>query len=439
VIYQLMKLDHTWKATRIALPIYTIIAILSTRWAASCFPSVLREATDSEFFGIAMFLTFFPVLVCQPHLRSYPYLITLPVSSRQLYLARTISILTLLWAPAIISTILFAFLGPKETTAAYRLLLISGSSTFIVSLIQTIRPKEFAAPLSSLLLMMVLSLWWSAGHLFPILTVVYFSLGASALLFSWNWLQLPSSFELMSSHQFLKTASPNYIVAYPGINPDCVRPSAMKPILQSIFSLYYCFMFLALFVQIMVGLFSAIPLFFTAGWIFSRHRLRWLYALPFSFNRILLLLNVPLFICLSISYFLNNAMFRITHPFHIRILGLVAIFDISLLSLLCMQLFRWHKFHWLSDSFRLIAEGVFYLLFILGIVVPLFSLGHSQIGWLLFFLSRSLPDNRLLLAFLSLISLAGLYWINLKLFREAEYIEIRNRVTEIEARRIYAG
>jgi hypothetical protein len=435
VIYQLMKLDIAWKLVRVIVPIYTILAILTTHWAASLFPSVLREATDSEFFGIALFLTFFLAFSCLPILRTYPFLITLPVSSRQLYLARTLSILTLLWAPAIISTIIFGFLGPAEAAATHRLLMISSISTFIVFLIQTIRPKKYAAPVSSLSLMILLFLWILAGHLYPIWTVFYLSLGTSALLFLWNWLWLPSSFEFLSSNQILKTTSPSYIAAYPDINPDGLRLSAMKPIWQSIFSLYYCIIFLGLFVQTMIGTFTWIPLFITGGWIFSRQRLRWLYTLPFSFNQILFLFSFPLFVCLAISYCLNNALFQTTtHPLHIRILGLMIIFDIFFLSLLCIQIFRWRKFQWLSDSWRLIAEGILNISFMAGIVLNIFHYKHSQIEWLLFFLSKSSPNIMFLWTFLSLISLAGLYWLNLKLFRETEYIDPPNRLAEIGRR-----
>jgi NADH:ubiquinone oxidoreductase subunit 3 (subunit A) len=372
-------------------------------------------------------------------MRTYPFLITLPVSTHQLYLARTLSILTLLWAPAIISTSIFGFLGPEETTATHLLLAISGISTFIVFFIQTIRPKEFAAPLSSLSLIILPFLWLFAGHILPILTVLYLSLGASALLFLWNWLHLPSSFELASKAQAREYSPNSHSEASHKELPAGYTLSALKPVLRSIFDIPCVFMLLLLILGTSGGLMTSISMLVLATWTYTRQRMCWLNTLPLPSRLALSLICAPIFLSITIGCILSSRMHPMLHSLRILTLYSAACIGIALLSILVIQLFFWRKFPLLSDPWRLIAMFVPFLLIYGFSSWSAFDYGRHGLKSLPWRLSRSLPENPFLMILLVLAALAGLYWINIKLFREAECIEVHSKLAEIEARRIYAG
>jgi hypothetical protein len=88
-----------------------------------------------------------------------------------------------------------------------------------------------------------------------------------------------------------------------------------------------------------------------------------------------------------------------------------------------VQLPYWRRLHFLSDQARLVGTFIPLLFSLILISLSMFKFEETNTSFWLPLISGCLPGNLFLMVFLMLSVISGLYWVNIILFKETEYID----------------
>jgi hypothetical protein len=338
LIYQLMQLDPSRKAIRFLIVIGVILSLL-----------------PSKFYITSIILVLFTMLFCRINKRASAFQVSLPISGRQIFAARLLSILVALWTPAITASAILVFRGSTGSATAIALLGNTALATLAVIIVQSIRIRELeirkiwaflVIPLtfyvSGIGMMLLLHQIFGEGMRMRLAVALILAvcLLASAILFIRIWKRVPKSFQMaaepnanpvsaaairiwkyiLKSFQIASQLVASSKSSTAPCQADVVRTDmrgsralAWRPILRSVYPWSYFIWLMAFFsvswgygfVQMYVFVATMIMCIFTliqALWTSTRVKISWLYALPVSRSAILLLFMLPPLLSLVAGY-----------------------------------------------------------------------------------------------------------------------------------------
>jgi hypothetical protein len=220
------------------------------------------------------------LLYARPHVRATLFEAALPITGRDLFLARALSLLAVVWLPALcgVTTIL---LVRADSPRALAMVEAAAILTAAILLPKTIRVREIAGPqgLSRVVCVLVCAVGGLAWHfLTPGIVLGVFGLAGAGILVG-TWLAVPPSFQVVS----LQTVDPIAVPESVSTAPLSRMAFTWLPVLRSAFwwvpIVYFC---------LMVSLgkerdgFLLAFMFTVFGTVQSRQRTGWLAALPLS-------------------------------------------------------------------------------------------------------------------------------------------------------------
>ena len=321
MIYQLMKRDPAW---RLALPATLVGPVSLVGW------HFLRPADSGPTsFGEVSTLTWaFACLaigagqaasVQQGDTR---FLAALPITVRQIFTARVLSLLVLLWLPVIASAaIIVAFGQFADAAAALTLVEFASVWTLMMLGIQSVGMQGFMiSPRWSIVLPITAFTSWTAfsrssdSVLLPfngtVAAVAPFLLGCwllSAAVFFWTWRvapflwvwrAVPNSFPIAPSKPSPKQLPPADTADRARIGIGSVVTTPWKPVLRSIFG-WGGILLYAFFVPTTGAGWAFGLLLVMSQWIQARPRIHWLLALPISARTLLGIVLAPILLAIA--------------------------------------------------------------------------------------------------------------------------------------------
>ena len=269
MILRLVKRDPAWQ---MALVFAVVMGV-----AAPLFPY------DPARFNIMLLVATAVLggsLQARPHIHATLFEAALHITGRDLFLARTLSLLAMVWLPVfcgVIAILLVRADGPL----ALAMVEAAAILTPLILVQQAIRVREIAGPQWPYWLGWPLV--WAVGGAWHFLSpgVVLSICGlVSAALLIRTWLAVPPSLQVVS----LKVVDP---IAVPTA-PVARTAFTWLPVLRSAFWWGPPFYFLLMVLQGMTGVWLLFVYIFTVqGALQSRRRTRWLSALPLSYRALL--------------------------------------------------------------------------------------------------------------------------------------------------------
>jgi hypothetical protein len=419
MIWQLMKRDRTWKVATAIMGSMFVGATFGLETAALKFdlfanPS-FRPAVPFAFAFIAGFSAWFVVaLAFTIQNQSALYEAVLPIAGRDLWLARVLSLLAMVWLPVFIAMLIgialrFAPLLP--------LLQVSAIFTVLILAAKCVRIRAIGAPpwlslagvLSPFLVMFVapsvIKHLKSAGwFVLPPTGIVLTICGlASVALFAWGWVTVPKSFQIATAESRLDLRS------------QTKEQSSLTwaPVLQCIYGRPTLFLLGGIFfgqlwsASLLIGLTHAQ----------IRGQCRWLLALPISPRKLFGWIAMPL-TAAAILACLAGIFIDTRHPLSppARLVKIAAELAVLYGLIFLSELSLWRRL----SKVRATRWGVQILWtpFIIGAIAPGFFLPNTEA---IQRLAGVLPGTWWQLACILAIPVIATYWLAEKAFREQEY------------------
>jgi hypothetical protein len=296
VIYQLMKLDRSWRAA----PLLTVVSAVAA-------PLLLRLGVSSstQFNGIPLILVCISVLICRVNERAALFQISLPIAGREVFAARVLSMLAVLWAPAIITSDILSHLGPEGLATARQLLGMTAVATLVIFTVQSFRVQvlEITSTITSLLPALILLPW--AMWPFPVAPVLAVCLPATAILFVRIWILIPKSFQTAQPEAISESVAAADFTCRATAPMRRIHALAWMPILRSVYSWQYLVWVLFVLCSQNGGMVFSGTIFLFFFCVVTRTRIRWLSALPISRSTILPLFVTPVLLSLVAGYFVG--------------------------------------------------------------------------------------------------------------------------------------
>ena len=406
MIYQLIRRDPAWKAT-------PWLALLSAVvWA--CPPPV-------GYFGalVAMMGLFGGM----PHRRASRFEAGLPIEARDLLLARALSLMALIWMPALAGVAGIVAVKGFSALAA-RPLAVGALCTLMAAVAQVAWLKELAGPMG--LLYVPFFLLPVTGPLLvdhPLPLVPPLCALAGVGLFAWALVAVPRSFQLCSAR--LKRSA----AAGQARRPVPLAAFPWTPVLRSVCSWQYLFFVPWIGFAVFGGQWLLTPFWLVIAWGGARAKTRWLWALPVGRRALLWTLIGPILAAHVLGYLAGFLFHRRLAPVsdpRVVVVTLAAILGWLMLTILCCALIDWRG---LARVPRPILNTVFLSLFLVWYAASfgLMALtpGNSAV-WLrdaLAHLARAAPLPLPALIAVAAAVLAALYRAVEKVFSEPDFVD----------------
>lgn len=271
MIVLLMRGDRLW---RFAMPFAVVSVILLLLIPASIDPGTMLQADAFGFLG---------VLVGGWRHRAALFEIALPIPRRQIFLARLLPLLTMVWLPSAGSLAAIAIRWGPSSPLFPAVLRFAVIATFAAVLSMSVRVTEASPPawLSVALCAGVAGAGRAAWDLLSTAAIMLLFGVAAAALFLKTWSATPQSFQVAPRKATRGAVFP----ALPGVLPlawrpvlRCARPwpALVNLFLMAIFVStvfwFYCFAFFGIQMHTQ-----------------ARKNLRWLSALALSYRKLLLI------------------------------------------------------------------------------------------------------------------------------------------------------
>jgi hypothetical protein len=278
MILELMKRDCAWKIGLALAPVTVVLLLMDPGDPDPQWTRLLEVQ--------ALLIT--SGFMC-PHRRATLFEAALPIGGRQLFLARLLSRLAMVWLP-VLSAILVILTG-RDTRWSQMLGMLECGTLYTLAYLLplSVRVRECAAPAG-----LLAALWTGlatagavAWHFLPPgMFLSVFGL-AGALILLRAWLAIPACFQVAPAKAVGSIASPRSTQGAP--------PLAWWPIVRSAGFGMPLFVFP---VGVLLGWSGELSVPFAAmlaivANIDVRQRTRWLYALPLSFRALGLIMLVP--------------------------------------------------------------------------------------------------------------------------------------------------
>jgi hypothetical protein len=413
MIYELIRRDQAWKAT-------PWLALLSAVvWA--CPPPNLVLGVVIALMGL---------FVGMPHRRASRFEAGLPIEARDLLLARTLSLMAVVWIPALSGAAGIVVVRGFSALAA-KPLAVGALCTLMAAVAQTARLKELAGPqwilYPPLFFLPAVDTLIVHYPLVPPLCAV-----AGVGLFVWAWVAVPRSFQLSSAG--LKA----YRAAGQARRPAPLAAFRWAPVWRSVCSWQYVFLVTMVGFQTLGGQWLLTPFLLMFAWQGPRTKTRWLWALPVGRRALLWTMMGPILAAHALGYLASFRVHRhaplpVSDP-RVVVVTLAAILAWVMLAILFCVLVDWCGFARIP---RPILNTVFLSLFVIWFVpsfAATFFSSHAA-TWTrdaLAQLGRTAPMGLPALIAAAAAVLIALYWAVEKVFSEPDFAD-KPRVSQPDA------
>jgi hypothetical protein len=413
MIYQLIRRDPAWKAT-------PWIALLSAvAWA--CPPPIGQ-------FGA--FIAMMGLFSGMPHRRATRFEAGLPIEARDLLLARTLSLMAVVWIPALSGAAGIVIVRGFSTLAA-KPLAVGALCTLMAAVAQTAWLKELAGP--QWILYPLFMLLPVAGPLVvdhPLVPPLCALAGVGLIV--WAWVAVPRSFQLSSAG--FKT----YRTAGQARRPAPLAAFRWAPVWRSVCSWQYVFFVTMMGFQTLGGQWLLTPFCLLMAWLGSRTKTRWLWALPIGRRALLWTMTGPILAAQVLGYLASFRAHRhapppVSDP-RVVVVTLAAILAWVMFTILFCVLADWRGFARIP---RRSLNTVFLSLFVIWYVPSFAATFFSSHGatWArdaLVQLGRAAPMSLPALIAAAAAVLIALYWAVEKVFSQPDFAD-KPRVSQPDA------
>ncbi len=279
MILRLLKRDPAWKIG-VGVASLTVVQLLS----------VVPGGPDPHWTRLLFVQASLIIAVfwC-PHRRATLFEAALPIEGRQLFLARLLSRLALVWLP-VLAGILVALSVPDTGWPEVLGMLECGILFTLACLLPlSVRVQECAIPAG-----LLAALWTGlaaagalAWHFLPPGPFLAVFALAGALILLRTWFAIPASFQVAPMQEVGSTSSPR--------STRDAQPLAWWPVVRSAgfvmpLGLFAMGVYLGRWGDLSV---PSVAIFVIMANVYARQRTRWLYALPLSFRALALVTVIP--------------------------------------------------------------------------------------------------------------------------------------------------
>jgi hypothetical protein len=414
MIYQLIRRDPAWKAT----PWFALVSAVV--WA--CSPPIAQFGALVAMMGL---------FAGMPQRRATRFEAGLPIEARDLLLARMLSLMAVVWIPALAGVAGIA-VARGVSALAVEPLAVGALCTLMAAVAQAAWLKKLAGPqwiLYPLFLLLPVAGPLVVDHQVPLVPPLCAVAGVG--LFVWAWAAVPRSFQLSSAG--LKASR----AVGQARRPAPLAAFRWAPVWRSVCSWQYVFVVTMMGLQTLGGQWLWTPLWLLFAWMGSRMKTRWLWALPVGRRALLWTIMGPILAAHVLGYL---ASFRIhlrappVSDLRVVIVTLATILAWVMLTILFCVLLDWRGFARIP---RDILTTAFFSLFAICSVAIFATLFFSSHGatWdrdALVELGRTAPMGLPALIAAAAAVLLALYWAVEKVFSEPDFAD-KPRVSQPDA------
>ncbi|HUP03374.1 MAG TPA: hypothetical protein VMU19_05265, partial [Bryobacteraceae bacterium] len=324
MIYQLIRRDPAWKAT----PWFALVSAVV--WAGA-----------SPMFNFGVLTLVIGLIGGTPNRRASRFQAGLPIEARDLLLARALSLMAIVWVPALSGTAGIVAVKGFSALAA-KPLAVAALCTLMAATAQAAWLKELAGPqwaLFSLFMLFVFAATLTVQHPVPLVPPLCALAGVG--LFGWARVAVPRSFQLSSAGVKTYQAAGRHT----GTGP--LAAFRWAPVFRSVYSLkYLCFLTFVSF-QVATGTWLFTTFWLLVAWLPLRPRTRWLWALPVGRRTLLWTMMGPLLAAHALGYLASFLTHRHAPPAsepRVVVAGLATILAWAMLTMLFCVLADWRGF-----------------------------------------------------------------------------------------------
>lgn len=422
MIYQLLKRDDVWRI----LPYCVVGSLLA-------YPLMGTPVARSAWLGGMLGLWSLAAAMFGLQ-RATRFQAGLPIAARQLFLTRLLSLLGILWLPALaVSGMVLVVTGTADAASALTVAKAVAVWTLATAILHSIRVGELSLPgwmtLAVVFLFPPVSML-VATHV-GAATVLAVCLPLSAVLLLRTWRALPKSYQLAPAGRHPKAASVPNAEKRAKTTGRFSQAAAWWPVLHSVFpglGLFYLpwIFFGAVSGQWVSGSFGVALL-----WFLARQPSRWLWALPIRPRALLLTILAPILLTLAGGYFAGPRLAK--HPIpipdlNVQVIYLAVILGWALLVVLCIVINDWRRLgrlpKWVRALPALLLVGIpGFVPGILALLTPWAALEQfrSLQRDIPLAISHAIPGGAFGAVAVSVVALAALYWAVEKVFSEPEF------------------
>ena len=418
MIYQLVRRDPAWRA----MPWLALLSAVIWAWPPA----------TGQFGALIVMIFFFNVGA--PNRRASRFEAGLPIEGRDLLLGRTLSLLAMIWIPALAGTA-----GMAATRGISPLLvnplMVGALCSLLAAVAQTIRPKELAGPKWILYPLFVLIPVVSAlMEAYPMPWLVPVCGLAAVGLFAWSWMAVPRAFLL--NRAAVKEGAAADIAGRTGPPTAARTVFRWAPVLRSIFCWQYLFFGIMMGLQAASGHWFLSSFWVVIGWMTPRTKMRWLWALPVSRRALLWTMLGPILAPQVLGYLVSlRSHWRtpVAEPRVVVVFG-TAMLGWVMLNILLIVLLDWRGFARIPRNILSTAFAVLFSLFFGGSFAFQYF-APRRAPWAeaaLVHLGRTVPVSLPALITVAVALLMVLYWGIEKVFSEPDFAD-KPRVSQPEA------
>ena len=413
MIWQLMKRDTTMKLAPTAAIMFALVAVGFPLLPLPPSGDVSRAASGA--LGVVVFgLGFMVWLAMNAQAHSALFESALPIDGRDLWLARVLGLLLVIWLPVLFAMAAGLPALPLLATAAVYCVLALGAKCIRirrVGISQRVRISVFQVAVLGLAGGPFIARYLKSAHWLVLpspVSVLAACLPAGAALFWWGWTSVPKSFQV---------ASEGELPAAPGLRRESPEPLGFgwTPVFLAVYGGQSIFIMFAFVVGWMalghygVGVFAAITQNTTRG------RCRWLLSLPVSRRKLFGLIAMTLAVATMLAC-VASVFVQTKHPLspRVRLVEFAAEIAAVYFVLFLAELPAWSRLSKLRAWVRWVP-------FILSFVAESYAFSDVTVFQRL---SVALPQSWWQLAPLLAIPTSATYWLAEKAFVEQEYRQL---------------
>ena len=404
MIYQLIRRDPAWKAMR---------------WLALVSAVVWAFAPARQFGPMIAMMVLFSGM---PHRRASRFEAGLPIEARDLLLARTLSLMAVVWIPALSGAAGIVVVRGFSALAA-KPLAVGALCTLMAAVAQIAWRKELAGPqwtVFPLFMLLPVAGPLMAEHPVPLVPPLCALVGVG--LFVWAWVAVPRSFQLSSAG--LRA----YHATGQARRPALLAAFRWAPVLRSVCCWQYVYFVPWMGFTTATGQWLLTPFWLVIAWQGSRTKTRWLWALPVGRRALLWTMMGPILAAQVLGYLASFRFHRHAAPVaepRVVVVTLAAILGWVMLTIFFCVLFDWRGFARIP---RRILTTVFLSLFGVWYVASFAVLYFAPHGdtWArdaLVQLGRTAPMGLPALIATAAAVLTALYWAVEKVFSEPDFAD----------------
>ncbi len=280
MIAELMRRDPAWQMMKGVTATAGLLAFLLSLWHADGVIAAMAAPIYAVFLMRAL-----------PHQRSTFFEAALPVAARDLFLARLLSLLSLIWAPTIAGTAILALRGDGHLAPALPVVAAVLSLMVVVQL--SVRIEQFAAPAWLVVIGLVVAgpvlvLTLAFGYRVPAATLAVL---ASAAVLAAAWNSLPETFQ----------CAPREATERRQRSGGAAAPALpWWPVLRSLFN-WPSMIFVPVGAMFALsGDWLLAPMYLMLAYNQAMTNSRWLRALPLSRKSLMAAMVMPMLITLGV-------------------------------------------------------------------------------------------------------------------------------------------